>query len=115
MMLFGRPTSRSLCGVLRAFFGCSKSALRPVRHFVTVALLACGSAQIWGQQNSSSNEIDPYIRDAVARDIEAQRPVVLYTRTNPPSSPRLEDLPQTNSVPQYGITWTFDKPVRVGR
>ena len=115
MMLFGRPTSRSSCGVLRAFFGCSKSALRLARPSLIGALLACGSPNAWSQQVPSSNEIDPYSRDAVARDIEAQRPVVIYTRTNPPSSPRLEDLPQTNSVSQYAITWTFDKPVHVGR
>jgi hypothetical protein len=115
MMLFGRPTSRSSCGVLRAFFGCSKSALRLVLPSLIGALLASGSLDGWSQQVPSSNEIDPYSRDAVARDIESQPPIAIYTRTNPPPSPRLEDLPQTNSVSQYGIAWTFDKPARVGR
>jgi len=32
-----------------------------------------------------------------------------------PSAPRLEDLPLMKSVSQHGITWTFDKPTRVGR
>jgi len=70
---------------------------------------------MWGQQNSSSNEIDPYSREVVARDIESQPPIVIYTRTNPPSSPRLQDLQQTNSISQYGITWTFNKPAHFGR
>jgi hypothetical protein len=41
--------------------------------------------------------------------------VVMYTRSNPPATPRLEDLALEQSVSQYGITWTFEKPARVGR
>jgi hypothetical protein len=40
---------------------------------------------------------------------------LLYTQAHPPVTPPLEDLPQTLSISQYGITWTFDKPARVGR
>lgn len=32
-----------------------------------------------------------------------------------PPAPKLEDLPLKESVSQYGITWTFEKPARVGQ
>lgn len=41
--------------------------------------------------------------------------VVIYTKDNAPATPKLEDLPLKDSVSQYGITWTFDKPARVGQ
>ena len=41
--------------------------------------------------------------------------VVIYTKDKPPATPKLEDLQLKDSVSQYGITWTFDKPVPVGR
>ena len=40
--------------------------------------------------------------------------VVIYTRDNAPAAPPLKDLPLVEVVSQYGITWTFDKPARVG-
>jgi hypothetical protein len=39
----------------------------------------------------------------------------LYTKDKAPATPKLEDLPLKDSVSQYGITWTFDKPARVGQ
>lgn len=39
----------------------------------------------------------------------------VYTQANAPEAPALGDLPKQKSVTQYGITWTFDKPVPVGR
>ncbi len=41
--------------------------------------------------------------------------VPVYTQDRPPATPRLEDLPLKESVSQYGISWTFDKPARVGQ
>ena len=41
--------------------------------------------------------------------------VVIYTKDNPPKTPALEDLPLKESVSQYGITWTFAEPARVGQ
>ena len=32
-----------------------------------------------------------------------------------PTTPKLEDLPLKDSVSQYGITWTFEKPARTGQ
>ena len=39
----------------------------------------------------------------------------VYAKDKPPATPRLEDLPLKDSVSQYGITWTFEKPVPVGQ
>ncbi|MGB2824330.1 MAG: hypothetical protein WBF17_25370, partial [Phycisphaerae bacterium] len=39
----------------------------------------------------------------------------VYTKDAPPATPTLEDLPLKDSVSQHGITWTFDRPARVGR
>jgi hypothetical protein len=39
----------------------------------------------------------------------------IYTKDNAPAAPELEDLPLNESVSQYGITWTFEEPARVGR
>jgi len=39
----------------------------------------------------------------------------VYTKDNAPAAPKLEDLELTKTVSQHGITWTFEKPVRVGR
>ena len=41
--------------------------------------------------------------------------VVIYTKDNAPPAPKAEDLALKGSVSQYGITWTFDKPARVGQ
>jgi len=60
-------------------------------------------------------EADPYDEKALAADASIHRPVVVYTRDNAPATPRLEDLPLKESVSQYGMTWTFAKPARVGQ
>jgi len=62
-----------------------------------------------------AGEADPYDQKAVAAALAASRPVVMYTKANAPATPKLEDLPLKESVSQYGITWTFDKPARVGQ
>ncbi|MBC8869135.1 MAG: hypothetical protein H8E44_06940 [Planctomycetes bacterium] len=60
-------------------------------------------------------EADPYDAEALAADTASSRPVVIYTGQNAPATPNLEDLPLKQSVSQYGITWNFDKPARVGQ
>ncbi len=45
----------------------------------------------------------------------SDRTVVIYTKDNPPVTPNLEDLATKASLSQYGMTWTFDKPTRVGQ
>jgi len=46
---------------------------------------------------------------------EALPPVVIYSKASPPPTPKLESLALTDTVSQYGITWTFSEKVRVGR
>ena len=45
----------------------------------------------------------------------AQAQVVIYTKANAPATPKVSDLELKESVSQYGVTWTFEKPARVGR
>ena len=42
-------------------------------------------------------------------------PMLVYTKDNASAAPNLESLPLKESVSQYGITWTFEKPARVGQ
>ena len=60
-----------------------------------------------------AGEADPYADDSAART--PRRPPVVYSRHNAPAMPGLEELPLRESVSQYGITWTFDKPARTGQ
>jgi hypothetical protein len=61
-------------------------------------------------------EADPYKLPAAAGAATAPaRPSVVYTKANVPATPKLDDLPLKDSVSQYGITWTFEKPARVGQ
>jgi hypothetical protein len=103
-----------------------------------VALKGFTSIAIWGDQSGGREQniwvsnvtvtlggpvkvvatggaADPYDDKAVAADAAASRPVTLYTKDNPPRTPKLDDLPLAPSVSQYGITWTFEQPARAGR
>jgi len=60
-------------------------------------------------------EADPYDEKALAADQSIRRTVVIYSKDNSPAAPKLEDLPLRESVSQYGITWTFERPARVGQ
>ena len=60
-------------------------------------------------------EANPYENEAVAAEMTQSRPVIIYTKENAPATPKLEDLPLKGNVSQYGITWTFQKPARVGQ
>ncbi|MEK7674939.1 MAG: hypothetical protein AAB676_03770 [Verrucomicrobiota bacterium] len=60
-------------------------------------------------------EANPYDEKAVAAAMAARRPVVIFTKDNAPATPQLEDLPQKERVSQFGITWTFAQPARVGQ
>jgi cysteine-rich repeat protein len=42
-------------------------------------------------------------------------PVVVYEAGTPPPTPTLADLPLLTTVTQFGVTWTFASPARVGR
>jgi len=60
-------------------------------------------------------EADPYDAKSLDADPTIHRTVTIYSRDNAPPSPKLEDLPLRESVSQYGITWTFERPARVGQ
>jgi hypothetical protein len=60
-------------------------------------------------------EADPYDAKALAADQTIHRPVVIYSQDKAPPTPKLEDLPLRESVSQYGITWTFEQPARIGQ
>ena len=60
-------------------------------------------------------EANPYENEAVAAEMSQSRPVIVYTEENAPATPKLEDLPFKGNASQYGITWTFQKPARVGQ
>ena len=66
-------------------------------------------------QPVAAGEADPYDDKAIAADAATNRPVTMYGKANAPAAPKLEDLPLKESVSQYGITWTFEKPSRVGQ
>jgi hypothetical protein len=66
-------------------------------------------------QHIPVTEADPYDAKSVAAETAGRRPAVIYTAASAPATPRLEDLPLRESVSQYGITWTFAAPARVGQ
>ncbi len=59
-------------------------------------------------------EADPYDEKAIAVETNANRSIIIYTKDNVPSTPKLQELPLKQSVAQYNITWTFQEPARVG-
>jgi hypothetical protein len=67
------------------------------------------------QEGISSGVADPYSDASVAAMLAARSPLPVYARTNPPATPSPERLPLLRSVSQYGITWSFAEPVRVGQ
>ncbi len=62
-----------------------------------------------------AGEGNPYEARAVLAETTPGRPAVIWTKENAPIAPRLEELPLQQSVSQYGITWTFEQPARVGQ
>ncbi len=79
-----------------------------------IATFAGFSVPIRSQEKPIA-EGNPYEERPAVADTTPSGPVVVYTRGNAPSTPGLEDLPLKESVSEYGITWTFEKPARVGR
>lgn len=91
---------------------------------IGLAALVCGAiASVASSERPASGsqlaggEVRP-----VAAKVEGPNPwvssgqkVPMYTRACPPATLKPEDLPLRRSVSQYGITWTFEKPARVGQ
>jgi hypothetical protein len=74
---------------------------RRLQILVTTVALLCGQA-VFGQ-------------GAASQPAAPAHPAAIYTKDKPPATPDLEDLPLKERVTQYGITWTFEKPARVGQ
>jgi len=60
-------------------------------------------------------EADPYDEKALAAEMPTSSSIIVYTKANAPATPKLEDLSLKQNVSQYGITWTFRRPARVGQ
>src|ERR1017187_9899434 len=84
-----------------------------VKAWIGMALAAIVGAALtsvaWAQRagGARSAPLDPWT--------PSDQRVALYTKDKPPAAPTLEDLPLKDSVSQWGITWTFDKPAHVGQ
>jgi len=59
--------------------------------------------------------MNPYDERLILADESLRRPAVIYTKANAPTAPGLDALTLQDRVSQYGITWTFAAPARVGR
>lgn len=59
-------------------------------------------------------EVDPYDLKIPGNAPAVDAQAVIYTKANAPAAPKLQDLALESSVSQYGVTWTFDHPARVG-
>jgi len=81
---------------------------------VGLVAFACGALATGASAQESPK---PAARKAEGPDpwVPSGQKAAMYTRGNPPVTPKLADLPLRQSVSQYGITWTFGKPARVGR
>ncbi len=60
-------------------------------------------------------EANPYDDKTIEADPTIHRPAVIYSQNNVPPAPELEELPLRERISQYGITWTFEQPARVGQ
>ena len=89
-----------------------KSALA---YSVLAAVLVVKSSQGWSQDKPTAPIVDPYDAQAVAKETEVPKPAVIYTKDNPHPAPKITEMALKQSISQYGITWTFDRPVRAGQ
>jgi hypothetical protein len=82
-------------------------------HRVGLAALlwTIAAGQAWAQ--SAPPAKTPAAKTSAAA--AAMSVVTVYTKEKPPAAPKLEDLPLKESVSQFGITWTFERPARVGQ
>ncbi len=60
-------------------------------------------------------EADPYDARLYTADPTVRATAVVYGPDNAPAAPAIEALPMRESVSQYGITWTFEKPALAGQ
>ena len=77
-----------------------------MKHVATIGLFVVGVVLTL---------VGPAAVGQMAGNPEKVQRTTIYTKESVPATPRLEDLPLKESVSQYGITWTFEKPARVGQ
>lgn len=92
--------------------GIAKVMIRRVSVFTALAMPV---ASAMSQEKAAAPAVNPYDAQVVAQETAKAHPSVIYTKDNPRPAPKIGDLPLKQSVSQYGITWTFDRPVRVGQ
>lgn len=85
--------------------------MRTLAMAVAAVLVLMGGLQTARAQQAPA---DPWSGDA-AKSPVTPRDIVVFTKANAPAAPKPADLPLKESVSQYGITWTFEQPARVGR
>lgn len=78
-------------------------------------LLSLSAAAVAALPASVRGQADPYSASALVADQTIHRPVVIYAQDSAPPAPKRADLPLRESLSQYGITWTFEQPARVGQ
>ena len=78
-----------------------------MRHFLTIGLVLAAVTILAATARAA---------DGPATGAAAPAgPAPIYTKSNAPAAPKLEDLPLKASVERHGITWTFEKPARCGQ
>jgi hypothetical protein len=88
--------------------------MNEVSRLVAVIVAVGFVTALTGTRDASAAVAEQAKKDEAATSQPASH-LPIYTKDHPPVSPKLEELPLRQSVSQYGITWTFDKPSRVGR
>lgn len=78
--------------------GIAMMKIRVVTQWLAVLVLAVGGVLSPSRAGGESSVVIP-----------------VYTKDSPPAQPGSDDLPLKDSISQYGITWTLDKPVRAGQ
>ncbi len=105
----------------RSCFDCNKTGVRGFRSIAIWGDAGTGAGQTIRADDIAVTlggpvkvkpavEMDPY--DKSTWDAA---PAPIWTRDRAPATPRIEDVPLVPSASQWGITWTFEKPARVGR
>jgi hypothetical protein len=85
---------------------------RPLVAFLWAAMAVAASG--WSQ-DVATTEADPYDDKALAEFAASLPTPVIYSRDRAPETPRLQNLQLKERVSEFGITWHFDQPARVGQ
>src|SRR5689334_7745850 len=88
---------------------------RVLAYLALAAVIQMISSQGWSQSKAAGPIVDPYEAKVVAKDTAVPQPAVIYTKDNTHPAPKIGELALKQSLSQYGITWTFDRPVRTGQ